>query len=67
MIDSFEKASEQKIPYRIVDRRPGDIATCYADASLAQRELGWSAELDINAMCEDSWNWQRQNPRGYEQ
>ncbi|MNR97096.1 UDP-glucose 4-epimerase [compost metagenome] len=58
MINAFEQASGRKIPYRIVARRPGDIAVCYADASLAQRELGWRAERNIEQMCADSWRWQ---------
>ena len=58
MIGAFEKASGRKIPYRIVARRPGDIAVCYADASLAQRELGWRAVRSIEQMCADSWRWQ---------
>ncbi|MBF8178431.1 MULTISPECIES: UDP-glucose 4-epimerase GalE [Oxalobacteraceae] len=58
MISAFEKASGRKIPYRIVARRPGDIAVCYADASLAQRELGWRAIRSIEQMCVDSWRWQ---------
>lgn len=65
MIAAFERASGKSIPYRVVGRRAGDIATCYADASLARRELGWEAQLDIDAMCEHAWNWQRQNPGGY--
>lgn len=55
---AFERASGKKVPYRIVDRRPGDIAACYADPSLAAEELGWRAERDLDAMCEDSWRWQ---------
>lgn len=58
MVAAFEKASGKAVPYRIVDRRPGDIAACYADASLADRELGWRAKRDIDVMCEDSWRWQ---------
>lgn len=58
MVAAFEKASGKAVPYRIVDRRPGDIAACYADASLAERELGWRAKRDIDVMCEDSWRWQ---------
>lgn len=58
MVAAFEKASGKGVPYRIVDRRPGDIAACYADASLAERELGWRAKRDIDVMCEDSWRWQ---------
>ncbi len=55
---AFERASGRKVPYRIVARRPGDIAECYADPSLAAQELGWRAERDLDAMCEDSWRWQ---------
>jgi UDP-glucose 4-epimerase len=65
MVAAFEKASGKKIPYEIVGRRPGDIASCYADASLAETELGWKAELGIEAMCEDTWRWQKNNPKGY--
>ncbi len=66
VISAFEKASGKKIPYRIVDRRPGDIAATYADPSKAREELGWSAERDIYDMCVDAWRWQSNNPRGYE-
>ncbi|MGN0318087.1 MAG: UDP-glucose 4-epimerase GalE [Lachnospira sp.] len=66
IVKSFEAASGVKIPYVIKDRRPGDIATCYCDASKAERELGWKAERDLNKMCEDSWRWQKNNPNGYE-
>ena len=66
VLRAFELASEQHIPYRIVGRREGDIAECYADASLAKRELGWKAQLGIYEMCKDSWNWQSKNPNGYE-
>lgn len=55
---AFERACGKKVPYRIVARRPGDIAECYADPSLAAQELGWRAERDLDAMCEDSWRWQ---------
>ena len=55
-----------KIPYVIKDRRPGDIATCYSDATKAKEELGWTAEYGIRDMCADSWNWQSHNPNGYE-
>ncbi len=58
MVAAFEKASGKAVPYRIVDRRPGDIAACYADAGLAERELGWRAQRDIEVMCADSWRWQ---------
>lgn len=66
LVKSFEKANDITIPYDIKPRRPGDIATCYADASKAKRELGWEAKHDIVDMCRDSWNWQKNNPNGYE-
>ncbi len=62
---AFERASGRKIPFRIVARRPGDVAACYADASRAQTELGWTATQDLEAMCQDTWRWQSNNPRGY--
>lgn len=65
MIAAFEQASGQKIPYVIAPRRVGDIACCYADPALAERELGWKAERDLAAMCRDTWNWQYKNPDGY--
>jgi len=55
----------QKIPYEIKPRRAGDIATCYSDATLAKKELGWEAEYGIDEMCADSWRWQSMNPDGY--
>ncbi|WP_028273530.1 UDP-glucose 4-epimerase GalE [Atopococcus tabaci] len=66
VVKAFEKASGQAVPYEIADRRAGDIGTSYADASKAERELGWKAELGIEDMCRDSWNWQKNNPNGYE-
>jgi len=66
MVDAFAEAAGKKIPYRIVGRRPGDIASCYADPSRAEKDLSWKASRDINAMCEDTWRWQTQNPNGYE-
>ena len=65
LISAFETASGQTVPYRIAERRPGDIATCYADPSFAESELGWRAQLDVTAMCRDTWNWQSKNPQGY--
>ncbi|HIJ91190.1 MAG: UDP-glucose 4-epimerase GalE [Desulfobulbaceae bacterium] len=65
MVTAFEKASGHKVPYRIVDRRPGDIAVCYADPAKAKRELGWQAERGIDEMCRDTWRWQSGNPNGY--
>jgi len=58
MVRAFEQASGKPVPYRIVARRPGDIAACFADASLAEAELGWKAERDVAQMCADSWRWQ---------
>ena len=66
MIAAFEKASGRKVPYQVVGRREGDIAVCYADPSLAGRELGWRAERGIGEMCADAWRWQAANPDGYE-
>ncbi len=65
MVKAFEEASGQDVPYKITDRRPGDIASCYADPSKAEEELGWKAERDIVDMCKDAWRWQSQNPEGY--
>jgi UDP-glucose 4-epimerase len=66
MVHAFEQVSGSIIPYTIVDRRPGDVAVCYADASKAKRELGWVAEKGIEEMCADAWRWQLNNPNGYE-
>ena len=66
IVKNFEAATGVKIPYVIKPRRPGDIATCYSDATKAKEELGWVAENDIREMCADSWNWQSHNPNGYE-
>ena len=65
IIQAFEKVNQIKIPYRIVGRRPGDIAICYADPAKARSELGFVTELDIEDMCRDTWNWQKNNPDGY--
>ena len=65
MVKAFSKASGREIPYKIVDRRPGDIAMCYADPSKAEKELGWKAVYGIDEMCQDSWRWQSNNPNGY--
>ena len=65
IVKNFEEANHVKIPYVIKPRRAGDIATCYADASKAKRELGWEAKYGIRKMCEDSWRWQKNNPNGY--
>jgi len=65
MVKAFEKATGKDIPYKIVGRRPGDIATCYADPAYALEKLDWSAEYELDEMCEDAWHWQSQNPDGY--
>ena len=66
IVKNFEEATGVKIPYVIKPRRAGDIATCYSDASLAKKELGWEAKYGIKEMCEDSWRWQKNNPNGYD-
>ncbi len=65
MVKAFEEQTGRTIKYRIADRRPGDIAMCYADASQAKKELGWEATRDVNDMVRDTWRWQSQNPQGY--
>ena len=65
VIHAFEKAVGHPLPYVICPRRPGDIATCYASADKAKKELGWEAKLTIDDMCADAWRWQSQNPNGY--
>ena len=65
MVKAFESASGKTIPYRITNRRSGDIGASYGDPGKAFRELGWKAELGLDRMCEDSWRWQSQNPNGY--
>jgi UDP-glucose 4-epimerase len=65
MVRAFERASGRAVPYEIVGRRPGDIAACWADPSLARRLLGWEAKRGIDAMCTDAWRWQTMNPEGY--
>ena len=65
MVKAFSKACGHEIKYEIKDRRPGDIATCYADPAKAKAELGWEAKRGLDEMCEDSWRWQSNNPNGY--
>ena len=65
MIAAFEQASGKTVNYQIVARRPGDVASCYANPAIALKELGWQAELGIEAMTRDTWRWQSQNPNGY--
>jgi UDP-glucose 4-epimerase len=64
-VAAFSKACGKRIPYKIVGRRPGDIASCYAAPALARRELGWEARKGLEEMCADTWRWQRNNPEGY--
>ena len=66
MVSAFEAASGKKVPYAVVERRPGDVAECWADASLAQEVLGWKATRSLQQMCEDAWRWQSGNPKGYQ-
>ena len=65
MVQAFEQASGKKVAYKIVERRAGDIATCFADPSYAKEVLGWEATKGIEEMCEDAWRWQNNNPNGY--
>lgn len=65
IVKAFEKACGRPVPYEIVARRPGDIATCYADPTFAAQELGWRAERGIEEMCADAWRWQSNNPNGF--
>ncbi|PFR50122.1 UDP-glucose 4-epimerase GalE [Bacillus sp. SH7-1] len=66
MVKAFEKISGKKIPYKVIGRRPGDVAICFADVSKAKRELGWEAEYGLEEMCVDSWRWQVNNKNGYQ-
>jgi len=66
LVNAFEKANNIKVPYVVCDRRPGDVDENYADASKAFREMGWKANLSIVDACRDSWNWQKNNPKGYD-
>ncbi|HFI0035722.1 TPA: UDP-glucose 4-epimerase GalE [Streptococcus suis] len=65
LVQAFEKVNGVPVPYKIVDRRPGDVATCYANADKALEELNWKTEKTIEDMCRDTWNWQSKNPNGY--
>lgn len=65
VVKAFEKASGKAVPYQLADRRPGDVAQCYADPALAKKLLGWEAKRSLEEMCADSWRWQKGNPRGY--
>lgn len=66
VVAAYAKASGRAVPYAVVPRRPGDVAACYADPTLARELLGWSATRDLDRMCQDSWRWQSLNPKGYE-
>ncbi|MCY9692644.1 UDP-glucose 4-epimerase GalE [Paenibacillus alginolyticus] len=65
MVSAFERVTGRRIPYKMTDRRPGDIGICYSDPTKAERELGWIAEKGIEEMCRDAWRWQSNNPCGY--
>uniref|UniRef100_A0AAX7VF09 UDP-glucose 4-epimerase n=1 Tax=Astatotilapia calliptera TaxID=8154 RepID=A0AAX7VF09_ASTCA len=65
MVKAMEKASGKEIPYKIAPRRGGDVASCYADPRVAEKELGWKAQFDLERMCEDLWRWQSMNPTGF--
>ena len=65
VVNAFMKVNGVNVPYAIKPRRPGDIATCYCDPAKAKAELGWEAQYGIEEMCRDSWNWQKNNPKGY--
>ncbi|WP_081824298.1 UDP-glucose 4-epimerase GalE [Paenibacillus sp. UNC451MF] len=67
MVAAFESVTGKSIPYKITERRPGDIGVCYADPSKAKRELGWAAKLGLEEMCRDAWRWQLHNPNGYKE
>ena len=66
IIHAFEKANDLRIPYQITDRRPGDVAACYADPSRAKALTGWQAKFGLADMCRDAWHWQRKNPKGFD-
>ena len=66
MLKAMEKACGHELKYEIGERRPGDIATCYADPTLAETEMGWKATRTLEEMCADLWSWQSNNPNGYE-
>ncbi len=65
VVRAYAEASGRDVPYRVVPRRPGDVAACYADPALAREQLGWTAKLDLDRMCVDSWRWQSMNPNGF--
>jgi UDP-glucose 4-epimerase len=65
LIETFERVNGVPVPRRFVERRPGDVAVCYADATLAKEVLGWQARRGIESMCRDAWRWQSMNPDGF--
>ena len=65
IVKEFEKASGEIVPYKIVERRLGDVSTCYTDPGYAAEKLGWKAKFKLDEMCEDAWRWQAMNPNGY--
>jgi len=65
VVTAFERASQKKVPIKIASRRPGDVGEYFADCKLAYEVLGWQAELSLDDMCKDHWNWQKNNPEGY--
>ena len=67
MVHAFEDANDLRVPYEIAPRRPGDLAVCYADPAKSRDELGWQAQFDQVDMCRDTWNWQKNNPNGYDE
>ena len=67
MVKAFREVNHVELPYQITQRRPGDIGTCYADPEKSERVLGWKAEKTLSDMCRDAWNWQKNNPMGYEE
>ena len=67
MVKAFERVNGVPVPYKITPRRPGDLATCYADPAKSREQLGWVAEKNLEDMCRDTWNWQKNNPNGYKE
>ena len=65
LVETFERVNDVPVPHVYVDRRPGDLPAYFANADKARQMLGWQAELDLEDMCRDSWNWQKHNPDGY--
>lgn len=66
LVNNFSAATSKEIPYKVIDRRPGDIGVCYANPEKAETVLGWKAEKNLKEMCEDSWKWQSENPNGFQ-